>query len=76
MEEMLEQVFGNLQRLEIQPTEHNVALLGECFRVLREIHGKAQEMGRKGPQEAAQPAGDLHIVRDEETATEAENGEE
>ena len=76
MEEMLEIVFGNLQRLEIQPTEHNVALLAECFRVLREIHRKAVEMGQNGPQEAAEPADGLHVVRDEEAATGAEIWEE
>lgn len=43
MEEMLDRVFGNLQRLEIQPTEHNVEILADCFRTLREIYNMARE---------------------------------
>lgn len=45
MEETLDRIFGNLQRLEIQPTEHNVVILAECFAALREIYTKSRETG-------------------------------
>lgn len=77
MDEMLDRIFGNLQQLEIQPTEHNVGILADCFRALREIYNRmARETGRKGPQDA--PAPEDRNIHDNvtEAATEAENGEE
>ena len=72
MEEKLERIFGNLQRLEIQPSEHNVELLADCFATLRSIYTETQ----KGPQGAAEAADGQTDAEAEKTPTGAEKGEE
>ena len=76
MEEMLDRIFGNLQRLEIQPTERNVELLADCYGTLRSIYAKVQETAKKGAQGAAEPADVNKDGETEKTPTGAENGEE
>ena len=50
MLDKLNVIFKNMQRLEIQPTDHNVGLLDEAYRKIKELAGEilqAQERIRK-----------------------------
>lgn len=38
MKHLIDEVYQNIQKLDIQPTEMNVALLYECFVKLRAVY--------------------------------------
>ena len=40
MEEKLGKVYAMIQRLEIQPTKHNINLLAACLQLLSEVYAE------------------------------------
>lgn len=40
---LINQAFTNIQKLQIEPTEHNINLLAETLKALREAYGEANK---------------------------------
>lgn len=51
MIDLINKVYGNLQRLEIQPTKNNVALIHESLGCLEELYARVREIGSGTAQE-------------------------